>query len=88
MRLTLSKAQLGRLEVIQKEGMRVILGCTKDTSAEAMRHLLDFPPAAGRHKLVQVSAYMKVAADESHPLHAKDGREYNSRLKRGKERMA
>ena len=86
--LTLSKAQLDRLEVIQNEGMRAILGCTKDTSAEAMRHLLDFPPAAKRHKLAQVSAYMKVAADEGHPLHAKVGREYTSRLKRGKEWMA
>ena len=38
--LTLSKAQLQRLEVIQNEGMRTILGCTRDTSAEAMRYLL------------------------------------------------
>ena len=85
--LTLSKAQLDRLEVIQNEGMRAILGCTKDTSAEAMRHLLDFPPAAERHKMAQVSDYMKVAADEGHPLHAKVGREYTSRLKRGKKWM-
>ena len=85
--LTLSTAQLKRLEVIQNEGMRAILGCTKDTSSEAMRHLLDFPPAAERHKLAQVSAYLKVAADEGHPLHAKIGRQYTSRLKRGKEWM-
>ena len=38
--LTLSKTQLQRLEVIQNQGMRNILGCTRDTSFEAMRHRL------------------------------------------------
>ena len=38
---TLSKTQLQRLEVIQIEGMRTILGCTLDTLCEAMRHRLD-----------------------------------------------
>ena len=42
--LTLSTAQLNRLEVIQNEGMRCVLGCTRDTSAEAMRYALDLPP--------------------------------------------
>ena len=36
--LTLSATQLRRLEVVQNEGMRTVLGCTRDTSAEAMRH--------------------------------------------------
>ena len=31
--LTLSAAQLKRLDVIQNEAMRVMLGCTGDTSA-------------------------------------------------------
>ena len=86
--LTLSAAQHKRLEVIQNEGMRAILGCTKDTSAVAMRHVLDLPPASERHKLAQVSAYLKVAADENHPLHDKVGRPYTSRIKRGSEWMA
>merc|ERR1711963_739972 len=42
--LTLSTSQLRRLDVIQNEGMRSILGCTKDTSSEAMRYALDLPP--------------------------------------------
>ena len=54
--LTLSKSQLQRLDVIQNEGMRAILGCTKDTSAEAMRHLLDLPTVSERHKLAPRSA--------------------------------
>ena len=36
--LTLSKAQLDRLETIQNQGMRTVFGCTRDTSCEAMRH--------------------------------------------------
>ena len=67
--------------------MRAILGCTKDTSEEAMRHLLDLPTASKRHKLAQVKAYLRVASDEKHPLHNKIGREYSSRLKRGSEWM-
>ena len=41
--VNLSDAQLKRLEVIQNEGMRTILGCTKDISAAAMRYTLDLP---------------------------------------------
>ena len=85
--LTLSKAQLQRLEVIQNEGMRAILGCTRDTSAEAMRYLLDFPCADERHKLAQVQAFLRVSADETNPLHEKVGRQMTSRLKRGTEWM-
>ena len=38
--LTLSAAEINRLEVIQNEGMRCVLGYTRDTSAEAMRYAL------------------------------------------------
>ena len=85
--LTLSKSQLGRLEVIQNEAMRAILGCTKDTSAEAMRYILGFPTMAERHKLAQVKAFLKVSSDENHPLHQKVGNRPPSRLKRGAEWM-
>ena len=85
--LTLSTAQLKRLEVIQNEAMRAILGCTRDTSAEAMRHLLDFATMAEFHKLAQVDAFLKVAADTKHPLHDKVGNRPDSRLKRGAEWM-
>ena len=83
--LTLSTAQLKRLETIQNEGMRSVLGCTKDTSAEAMRYILDLPPMEDRHKLAQVKAYTRVAADVSNPLHTKIGRDTKTRLKRGAE---
>ena len=88
--LTLTCAQLKRLEtiyIIQNEAMRAILGCTRDTSAEAMRYLLGFQTMAERHKLAQVNAFLRVAADESHPLHSKVGQRPASRLKRGAEWM-
>ena len=48
--LTLSKTQLARLDVIQNEGMRAILGCTKDTAAAAMRYFLGLPAMKERHR--------------------------------------
>ena len=63
--MSLSEAQLKRLEVIQNEAMRAILGCTKDTSAEAMIYLLGFPTMAERLRLAQVKAFLKVKSDES-----------------------
>ena len=85
--LTLSRTQRERLDVIQNEGMRVILGCTRDTAAVAMRHLLDLPNMSERHKLAQVKAFLRVSADSQHPLHHKVGRNVTSRLKRGTEWM-
>ena len=67
--------------------MRAILGCTKDTSAEAMQYILSFPTMAERHKLAQVKAFLKVSSDENHPLHQKVGNRPPSRLKRGAEWM-
>ena len=63
------------------------MGCTKDNSAETMRHLLDLSTASERHKLAHVKANLRVASDEKRPLHNKIWREYSSRLKRGSEWM-
>ena len=71
--LTLSAAQLKRLESIQNETMGTILCCTKDTtSSEAIGYLLGFPTMAERHKLAQVKAFLRVMADKTYPpLHRK-----------------
>ena len=71
--MTLSEAQLERLKVIQSEAMRAILGCTRDTSAEAMRYLLGVLTMAERLRIAQVKAFLRMAADEFHPLHSKVG---------------
>ena len=85
--LTLSKAQLDRLETIQNQSMRIILGCTRDTSCETMPHYLGLDSMPERHKKAKVQAYLKVSRDEKHPLHDKVGRAVHSRLKRGTEWM-
>ena len=84
---TLSKTQLNRLDVIQNEGMRAILGCAKDTAAAPMRHALGYGIMQERHKLAQVKAYLNVCADTKNPLHDKIGGVMNTRLKRGTEWM-
>ena len=67
--------------------MRAILGCTKDTSAAAMRYVLNLPTMTTIFKFALVKANLKVSADIKHPLHNKLGRELHSRLKRGTEWM-
>ena len=67
--------------------MRALLGCPRDTSAEDMGYLLGSQTMAERHKLAQVNAFLRVAADESYPLHNKVGQRPASRLKRGAEWM-
>ena len=46
---------------VDVEAMRTILGCTRDTFAEAMRHILDLPCMDESHKLAQAKAYLRVA---------------------------
>ena len=65
---TLSKTQLKRLEVIQNQDMRTILGWTRDTSCEAMRHWLGLLSMPERNKKAQVQAYLKVSGDFKHPI--------------------
>ena len=72
--MTLADTHLNRLDSIQNEAMRIILGCTRDTSAAAMRHYLDLPTMKERHQMAQVQAYLRVSSDETNPLHEKVGR--------------
>ena len=60
--------ELNTLEVIQNEGMLVILGCPKDTLTEAMRYVLDLPTMSTRFNLAQVKASLKVSANSKPAL--------------------
>ena len=86
--LTLSGTQIQRLDRLQNEAMRAVLGCTRDTHIICMRYLLDLSSMKIRHKMAQARMYLKVAEDETHPLHLKIKDEKGSRLKRGKSWMA
>ena len=66
---TLSQSNLLKLDRVQNEAMRVILGTTKDTPTESMRYLLDLPSMETRHKVEQVNAYLNAMQNPKNPLH-------------------
>ena len=66
---TQSQSNLLKLDRVQNEAMRVILGTTKDTSIEAVRYLLDLPSMETRHKVEQVKANLNVMQNPKNPLH-------------------
>ena len=78
---SLSKTQIARLEVIQNQGMRTILGCTRDTSCGAMCYTIGLLSMSERHMKLQVQAYMKVSRDKKHLLYDEVCREVYPRLK-------
>ena len=66
---TLSQSNLLKLDRVQNEAMRGILGTTKDTLIETMRYLLDLPSMETRHKVKQVKAYLNAMQNPKNPLH-------------------
>ena len=76
-----------KLDRVQNEAMRVILGTTKDTPIETMRYLLDLPSMETRHKVEQVKAYLNAMQNPKNPLHDAVKEEKGCRLARGKSWM-
>ena len=76
-----------KLNRVQSDAMRVILGTTKDTSIEAMCYLLDLPPVEARHKVEQVKAYLNEMENPKNPLHNAVKEEKGFRLARDKSWM-
>ena len=48
---TMAQTNLLKLDIVQTEAMRVILGTTKDTPTETMRFMLDLPSMQTRQKV-------------------------------------
>ena len=84
---TLSQSNLLKLDRVQNEAMRVILGTTKDTPIETMLYLLDLPSMEARHKVEQVKAYVDAMQNPKNPLHDVVKEEKGCRLARGKSWM-
>ena len=76
-----------RIDRVQNEAMRVILGTTKDTPIETMRYLLDLPSMETRHKVEQVKEYLNAMQNPKNPLHDAVKEEKGCRLARGKSWM-
>ena len=81
---TLSQSNLLKLDRVQNEAMRVILGTTKDTPTETMRYILDLSSMETRHKVKQVKAYLNAMQNTKNPLHDAVKEEKGCRLARGK----
>ena len=81
---TVSLIKLLKLDRVQNEEMRVILGTTKDTPTETMLFMLDLPPMQTRQKVEQVQAYFSAVEIPHNPLHEAVKDTNCSRLGRGK----
>ena len=72
-----SNNQLRPAEVAQNGAMRVVTGCTRDTSISALRYMLQLPTVAQQHQLNQLSSISstrhlgvsKALQRPVHPLH-------------------
>ena len=80
----LSQSNLPKLDRVQNEAIRVILGTTKDTLIEAMHYLLDLPFMEAKDKVEQVKAYLNAKQNPKNPLHDAAREEKGCRLARGK----
>ena len=53
----MAQTNLLKLDRVQNEAIRVLLGTTKDTPIETTKFMLDLPPMQTRQKLEQVKTY-------------------------------
>ena len=66
---TMAQTNLFKLDRVQNEAMRVILGTTQDTPIETMRYMLHLPPMQTGQKVEQVKAYFSAVKNHHNPLH-------------------
>ena len=83
----MAQTNLLKVDRVQNEAMRVILGATKDTPTETTRFMLDLPPMQTRQKVEQVKAYFSAVENPHNPLHEAVKDIKGCRLERGKSWM-
>ena len=65
----MAPSNIDRLHVSQNQGMRLILGVSRGTSAKMMRHELQMLPVEHRATLSRTKLYRKIRGNTKHPLH-------------------
>ena len=65
---------IARLQTAQNQGLRLILGVPRGTSAKMMRHELQMLPVEHRAKLTRAKLYRKIRGNVLHSLHTSIGR--------------
>ena len=78
---TMAQTNLLKLDRVQNEAIRVILGTTKDTPIEITRFMLDLPSMQTRQKVEQVKAYF--SAVEIPPQPTSRSRERHKGMQNG-----
>ena len=63
--------KLDRFHVSHHQGMRLILGVPRSTSAKMMRHKLQMIPVEHRAKLGRATPFRTIIGNTNHPLHSK-----------------
>ena len=63
------QTNLLKLDRVQNEELRVILGTTKDTTTETMRFMLDLPPMQTRENVEQVKTKFIAFENPHNPFH-------------------
>ena len=76
-----------KLDRVQNEAMKAILGTTKDTPIEAKHNLPVLPSMETRHKVEQVKVYLNAMQNPKNPLHDVVLEEKGCRQARGKSWM-
>ena len=62
---SVAQTKLLKLDRVQNEAMRVVVGTTKDTPTETMRFTLDLPPMQTRQKVKHTSVPWKIPTSHS-----------------------
>ena len=65
----MAPSKIDRLHVSQNQGICLILGVPRGTSAKMMRHELQMLPVEHRAKLSRAKLYRKIRGNTKHPLH-------------------
>ena len=65
----MAASTIDRLQAAQNQGMCLILGVPRGTSAKMMRHELQILPVEHRAKLTRAKLYRKIRGNVQHPLH-------------------
>ena len=66
----MAPSNIDRLQVSQYQGMRLILGVPRGSSAKMMRHELHMLPVEHRAKISRAKLYRKISkGNTKHPLH-------------------
>ena len=64
----MAPSNIDRLHAAQNQGMRLILGVPRGTSAKMMRHELQMLPVEKRVQLMRDKLYRKIRGNTHHPL--------------------